>query len=570
MMTAPAQTLLLLLVPGLPLLMAGLSLVLARPARLLWLGAVPGLAAALWLPAGAAVAVPGVLLGVGLRLDGPGAVFLGLAGGLWVAAGAYAGAYLGGGPRERSFGVFWNLVLAGTMGAMVAADAATFYVAFALLSLAAWVLVVHDGTEAAARAGRVYLVLAVLGEVCLLMGLLIASTAAQSLEIGDMRAALAGPLAGTPLGGWAVLALVLGFGLKAGLVPVHVWLPLAHAAAPVPASAVLSGAIVKAGIVGLIRFLPGDGALAGWGAALTGLGLLTAWWGILAGLPQRHPKAVLAYSTMSQMGLIVALLGAGLAAGTAAAQDAAALYALHHGLAKGALFLAVGVLAATAAPGARRAALAAVAFLGAAVAGLPLTGGALAKLALKPPLGEGWAATAATLSAVGTMLLMLRLLWLLAREPAPAAGRRPPAGLWGPFAALGLAAVAAPWALWPALSGEGWAYPLAPANLRAAAWPVLAALGIAALAWRGGLRAPALPPGDVVIFGERAAGPLRRLLAAGPEGEPRRERAGLAGGLAAGRAAERVEARLRPWAAGGAVLLLLALGLLAALPLGGG
>ena len=88
-----------------------------------------------------------------------------------------------------------------------------------------------------------------------------------------------------------------------GLVPLHVWLPLAHPAAPMPASAVLSGAIIKAGVIGLIRFLPFDGALPDWGAVLTAVGLLTAFYGVAVGITQANPKTVLAYSSVSQMGL---------------------------------------------------------------------------------------------------------------------------------------------------------------------------------------------------------------------------------------------------------------------------
>ena len=97
-----------------------------------------------------------------------------------------------------------------------------------------------------------------------------------------------------------------------GLVPLHVWLPLAHPAAPMPASAVLSGAIIKAGVIGLIRFLPLDGSLADWSAGLTSLGLVTAFYAVAVGITQANPKTVLAYSSVSQMGFVAAVLGAGL------------------------------------------------------------------------------------------------------------------------------------------------------------------------------------------------------------------------------------------------------------------
>jgi formate hydrogenlyase subunit 3/multisubunit Na+/H+ antiporter MnhD subunit len=103
-----------------------------------------------------------------------------------------------------------------------------------------------------ARRGRVYITLAVAGETLLLAGLLIGAQAADSLQIAAVRAALGQ----APLGGLAVALLVAGFGIKAGMVPLHVWLPLAHPVAPVPGSAVLSGAIVKAGLIGMLLFFP--------------------------------------------------------------------------------------------------------------------------------------------------------------------------------------------------------------------------------------------------------------------------------------------------------------------------
>ncbi len=195
------------------------------------------------------------------------------------------------------------------------------------------------------RAGEIYLVLAVLGEICLLIAfaLLAAAIPGESLAIREVVAVL-------PASPWRDLTLALliaGFGLKMGLVPLHVWLPLAHPAAPMPASAVLSGVIVKAGVIGLIRFLPVEAALPDWGGTLAALGPPDRVLRRRAAASRRHnPKTVLAYSSVSQMGLVAAVLGMGLAAGDGAGM-AAAFYAAHHVLAKGALFLAVGVVAAT-------------------------------------------------------------------------------------------------------------------------------------------------------------------------------------------------------------------------------
>jgi formate hydrogenlyase subunit 3/multisubunit Na+/H+ antiporter MnhD subunit len=481
----------------------------------------PGLAAALFSPGQPPLVLYADWLRLTFTLDGPAALLLGTAALLWAAAGHYAGAYLGRGPGGARFAGWWLVTLAGSLGVFIAGDLVTFYLAFALVSLTAWGLVVHDRSDAARRAGSVYLLLAVLGELFLLLGfaLLAVNTPSPTLAIADVVAAL-------PFSPWrdmTVLLLILGFGLKAGMVPLHVWLPLAHPAAPMPASAVLSGVIIKAGIIGLIRFLPMGDA---WGLALGYMGFLTAFYGVALGVTQQNPKAVLAYSSVSQMGVVMAVLGFGAAAGDAGVGLAGAFYAAHHMLAKGALFLGLGVALAT---GPRRLGwvLALVWLLALSLGGLPLTGGWLAKAAIKGQMGEG---ALAAVSAAGTTMLMLhcaRRMQALARAQAP--GRAPP-GLVLPFAATALAGLLLPWALYPGEIADA----LTAKALLSAIWP-LALGGLGALALRRWGRAlPDIPPGDVLVFAERGFA-----AAAGP----------------AALAADRVERRLRLWPSAGMALL---------------
>lgn len=547
--------LLLLLTPVVPLLLAVASPGLRRPARWLPLAPLPGLACALAGPDGV-LELPRLLLGLQLALDGTGAVFLGLCALLWIGAGLYANGYLGGKPRERSFCVFWNLTLAGNLGVCLAVDVISFYLFFSALSLAAYVLVIHDREPGSLRAGRIYIALALFGEMALLLGLLMGAHAAGSMLIVQVRDALPA----SPLGGFALLALLAGLGLKAGLVPLHGWLPLAHAAAPVPASAVLSGAIVKAGILGLLRFLPEGGALGPWAAVLVWVGLGTAYAGVLLGLPQQLPKAVLAYSTLSQMGLLVAVMGAGLASPAAApVQAVAALYAVHHGLVKGAMFLSVGLLA-RGDRRRRRVVLAVAALLGASLAGLPLTGGALAKLAAKGALGEGAVAVLASVSAAGTLLLVLRFLWLAAaqaREAPPAAGSPAPMAL--AFGAVSLAALSLPWLLFAGGLQQDPRYALQPAALWASLWPALLGLLLAAAGWRLRRWWPvgAVPVGDVAAWAESAWAATWQGRA--PASAPR-DHAPAADAAPGGPAAplERWALRLADWPAGAAALGVLA------------
>jgi formate hydrogenlyase subunit 3/multisubunit Na+/H+ antiporter MnhD subunit len=491
-----------------------------RAARALapW-AALPALLLALVPHPPAEAVYPSLLLGTRLGLDVTGQVFLLLAGVLWTVAGVYARAYhADDAARPRMF-LFWLLTLAGNLGLVVADDAASFYLFFALMTFSAYGLVVHAGSAAALRAGRVYVVMAVLGEGMLLTGLLLAASGADGMALDAFPAAVAA----APHRDWIVGLLLAGFGIKAGALPLHVWLPLAHPVAPTPASAVLSGCMIKAGLLGWLRFLPlGEAALPAWGIGVVAVGVLASFFGVAAGAVQRDPKTALAYSSISQMGFMNVAVGIGLAAPDAwpFALAACLAYAVHHGLAKGALFLGVGVAAAASGRTSRTLALAGLAFAALAVAGAPLTSGSVAKGALKAaaarvPEWPGAMEGLLSLAAVGTTLLMGRFLMLASRQRSTAGG--PPVGLWLPWAAL-LAAVGG--VLWwvpgryelemdaPYLPGPGavWVY----------VWPVVAG---AVLLWAlvTGARRMRIPPeragiaaGDVLVPVERLLAALRR------------------------------------------------------------
>lgn len=481
---------------AMPLIMlaACLSRKLRRHAlALLWLAPLPALAAALLAIGGTPLAFEQPALRLSLLLDKPGAMLLAVAALLWIAASVYAFADMRGKPNADRFGVCWLLTLTGSLGVFIAADLLTFYLVYALVSIPAFGLIAHDGDAGARRAGGVYMAFTVLGEALLLMAfvLLAAGEPNGSLQIRDVMAALPG----SP---WrdAVLALTIaGFGLKIALVPMHGWMPLAYTAAPIPAAAVLSGAAVKAGVIGLIRFLPFDAAVPGWGDVLVAFGFISGFYGVAIGITQQNPKTVLAYSSISQMGMIAAVLGMGVAAADKGVALDAAFYAAHHVLVKGALFLAIGAAAAPA----RQfwLMLLPAAVLALSLGGLPLTGGALAKLAVKEPLGNGTASTLATISAAGTTLLMLHflhrlVLYRLARGASQDARAAAPAGLVLPWLAMAMVSVLAPWLLYPATGGN-MADALAPAALKEALWPVLAGAVLAPGLWLGGNACRAYP-----------------------------------------------------------------------------
>jgi formate hydrogenlyase subunit 3/multisubunit Na+/H+ antiporter MnhD subunit len=493
---------------GFPLLIAALVTLMARArARafdLIVFAPLPALLAALVAPGEMLVFAPDPLRMV-LSLDVPGAVLLGGASLLWAAAGLYARSYMQPGPRAVRFAVWWLLSQAGSLGVFIVADLASFYLVFALASLPVWGLVTYEATPRAGRAGFVYMALAMIAEAVLLLAFVLLAVGGAGNPL--IRDAVAG-LAGSPRFALIVTLLIVGFGLKMGLAPLHVWMPLAHPVAPMPASAVLSGIAVKAGVIGLIRFLPLEHALPVSGAVLTGLGLATAFYAVLVGVTQAHPKTVLAYSTVSQMGLVGALLGAGWAIGSPVAAGFAAYYALHHMLVKGALFLGVGI-----APACRRRALpmAVMTVLGLSLAGLPLTSGALAKYAAKAVMGEGTAAMLATIAAAGSTVLMLHFLVRLEAFAEEAGQAELPRGLLLPWIVVSAAAFLVPWALFVPITAYALGDVLGLDALWKATWPIL--LGVAVVAaWRLWARPlPALPEGDVIALVERAAPSADRL-----------------------------------------------------------
>ncbi|WP_439099447.1 complex I subunit 5 family protein [Ectothiorhodospira mobilis] len=487
----------LTLVPLAPLLLA-LVLPAGKGAwRLTPLAVLPALGAVLLLPDATRAHLPEVLLGVRLALDPVSRGFLLAAALLWGAAAVYARGDLRDDPHVVRFHVFFLLAMAGNLGLVVAADAVVFYTFFALMSLASVGLVVHRCTAEAWRATWVYLGMAVLGELCLFTGLIL-----QVHAVGDPS--LERLVLEAPPDGLAVSLIVVGLGAKAGMVPLHLWLPLAHPAAPTPASAVLSGAMIKAGLLGWLYLIPRGEAMAGVGTWLLVAGLAGAWFGVLAGVLQQRPKTLLAYSSISQMGLMTAGMGLAVQAPELGPALTAALvfYVVHHGLAKGALFLGTGIARQVSLPWL----LLGLGVPSLALAGLPLTSGAMAKSLLKTPLEATQGDYSAVLllmalAAAGTAVLMLRFLALV----LPGAGRDG-GGSWAmrlPWLLLALAAPLLPWCWDPAAA---WAL-LSPGKLWTAAWPLLLGVGVALagfLLFRRVRVRVHLPEGDLWWLLERA------------------------------------------------------------------
>ncbi|MER9681762.1 hydrogenase 4 subunit B [Mesorhizobium sp. M0184] len=249
---------------------------------------------------------------------------------------------------------FFPAFLAGMNLVVVADDAFTFLLSWEFMSLASWALVMaHHREQDNARAGYIYLVMASFGTLALLLafGLLAGSDGTYTFDA--MRAADPTPFAAA----FVLVLMLLGAGSKAGLVPLHVWLPLAHPAAPSQVSALMSGVMTKVAVYGFIRVIFDLlGEPAWWsGVAVLFLGGLTAVLGILYALMEKDLKRLLAYSTIENIGVIFVSLGLALAFKANAMPSAAALaltaalfHVLNHSFFKSLLFFGAGaVLTAT-------------------------------------------------------------------------------------------------------------------------------------------------------------------------------------------------------------------------------
>jgi formate hydrogenlyase subunit 3/multisubunit Na+/H+ antiporter MnhD subunit len=521
---------LVVLAAALSLRMRGLAWAMAP------LAAAPALAAAVLAIVGAPFAAEAPAVRMSFWLDRPGAILLAATALIWLVRSVFALTDGAGRPNADRFAVSWLLTMAGCLGVFIAADLLTFYLVYALVSVPAYYLVAHDDDSRAGRAGGVYMAFALFGEAVLLIAFVMLAAGEPSGSL-DIRAVVAA-LPASPWRDAALALLVIGFGMKIALFPLNGWMPLAYTAAPIPAAAVLSGAAVKAGVIGLIRFLPFGAAMPGWGEALAWAGFVSAFYGVAIGLTQKNPKTVLAYSSISQMGVIAAALGMGLASADQGAASEVAFYAANHALVKAALFLTIGVVATL---GERRVlpALIVAGLLGLSLGGLPLTGGALAKLAVKDAFGDGPAKWASQASAAASTALTLHFLICLRRLRSDRASASPERiGSWLALAGLSMLV---PWLLFPAIGGN-LADAVAAGTLRDALLPMFVGAGLAVGFFALGEPAPRIPPGDILVAEEAAFRALAPL-----------------GGLV-----ERLDSGFRQWPAAGLSLLAVALALAAA------
>ena len=288
--------------------------------------------------------------GLGLRFSAGGlhSLLVLVAAFLWAMTGLNCPAYFFGEEGCNRFYVFWLLTLGALMGVFLAADLFTLFVFFEMMSFTSYVWVVQNETQEALRAGETYLAVAVIGGMALLSGLVLLSDLLGTLELEALYPAAAALPADQRGQLYVAGGLCLaGFGAKAGMFPLHIWLPKAHPVAPAPASALLSGILTKSGVFGILilsRYL--FWADIAWERTLLALGVVTMVLGAVLAVSSIDLKRTLACSSMSQIGFIlvgVAMQGF-LDGENALAAWGTVLHMLNHSVIKLVLFVAAGVV----------------------------------------------------------------------------------------------------------------------------------------------------------------------------------------------------------------------------------
>ncbi|PKM83551.1 MAG: NADH dehydrogenase subunit [Firmicutes bacterium HGW-Firmicutes-13] len=292
------------------------------------------------------------------KVDFIGFVFAALMSFIWLLATLFSWVYMDHEHAKTRFFSFFIFTLGACLGVVLTGDLVTLFLFFELMTFSSYVLVIHEENKESMEAGNVFIILGVIGGLILLAAIFLLYSAVGTTEIRPLLEEITASGLNQPL----VLTLFLiGFGVKAGMVPLHIWLPKAHPVAPAPASALLSGLMIKIGAYGILRVflmifteaeLVEETAhhAATWvntfGYIIIWIGIVTMFLGALMALQQTMAKKILAYSSVSQMGYI--LLGIGCAAylGPQGAMGfVGALYhIINHAIFKAGLFMMVGAV----------------------------------------------------------------------------------------------------------------------------------------------------------------------------------------------------------------------------------
>ena len=286
-----------------------------------------------------------------ISIDGLSAFFILAISAVCALGGVYGVSYLRH-YKGKNLGASWfffNLLFASMLMVVTAWNAVLFLAAWEVMSLSSFFLVTFEHERQEVRkAGWVYLISAHVGMACLLAMFILLGRASGSMDFASFGS-MSQPVAHASL---ILVLAVVGFGTKAGFMPLHVWLPEAHPAAPSHVSAVMSGVMIKTGIYGLLRTLTFLGPPpAWWGLLLIGIGLVSGVLGVLFALAQHDLKRLLAYHSVENIGIIALGLGTGLLGLSLQSTPMAVLgfgggllHVLNHACFKGLLFLGAGAV----------------------------------------------------------------------------------------------------------------------------------------------------------------------------------------------------------------------------------
>ncbi len=280
---------------------------------------------------------------VSLRLDDLGLLLAALALGLGTVVVFYSGPYMAADKGQEKYYASLVAIVGVMMGLGCAADLFNLWVWFEAMAIASYLLVVfYHEQPPSLEAGVKYLVQSAVGSAFVLLGIALVLAQTGTLDLAEIRAAASGD--SLPLLAAGALFLI-GFGVKAALVPMHTWLPDAHSQAPSGISAMLSGVVIEAGLVALLRGLSAlAGVQASWGELLLVFGAFNMLLGNLMALRQTQVKRLLAYSSLSHVGYMLLGLGIAIYAREAAGAEGGLFHMLTHGMMKGLAFLAAGAL----------------------------------------------------------------------------------------------------------------------------------------------------------------------------------------------------------------------------------
>ena len=292
--------------------------------------------------------IPGFCnMALNFELDGFRALYALIGGVMWLCTSMLSKQYFAHHYHNRNrYYFFYLMTLGATLGVFLSSDLYTTFIFFEIMSFTSYTWVAHDETPGAMRAAETYLAVAIIGGMVMLIGLFILYMTLGTLTISELHHAAEECANKAAL--WAAsLCILFGFGAKAGMFPMHIWLPKAHPVAPAPASALLSGILTKSGVFGIIVVSANIFRESkAWGNMLLVLALITMLGGAVLAVFSVNLKRTLACSSMSQIGFILTGIAMSCLLGhhNALAARGALLYMLNHSLFKLILFMAAGVV----------------------------------------------------------------------------------------------------------------------------------------------------------------------------------------------------------------------------------